>query len=788
MELFFEELYSVDRIAEHTSVAIPFKKGVFKNVSDISVVRNDLSYPVQAHATAKYDDGSVKWLFLRTVVDLPKSNSTTYEFVMEKSNLPMAYTMANTVKSEGDCICVNTGAISFTVKNASDSIFSSLTYLDKTYEANQFVGPILKDGKDKLYDVKINEWAILEEGPLVTILLGKGSNILHDSDEHLDFEVKLTAYANKSYIEVAYYIINTTKHPVHLKDLRFRINAFVNQNIATLESIYSPSKVIDSTGCGDLIVNLDGQTGPVYHTVGIKDLPQIEEMAPVSDVRTCVATSNYKTDFYIGKDGHALEQVIDAQYLLLEANEHFAEVFYGTLFADRTDSHSGICATIYQAQQNYPKAVLADRNGLSVMLVPENVDKVVMLSGMAREQKFLLHFHSADETLTDIDNRSLIYQMPDRALIAPSVYCESNTMPDIFTKKYVPEVERCLVSNADGHARCYGMLNWGDAPDPGYTQQGRGNGDLVWTNNEYDYPHACALAYARSGIRRFLDYHLVAARHQIDVDICHYSDDPLIMGGQWEHTAGHCKNGTMVCSHEWVEGLLDYYHFTADPKAYECAISIGHNILRLLDTPLFHQKGGINARETGWAMRTLVALYIETNDEFWLNKCNWIIGHFETWEEEYGHWLSPYTDNTAIRVPFMISVAVGSLMRYYRVRPEERIKAMILRAVDDLIEHTTLPCGLFLYKQLPTLNRLGNNPLILEALAICYELTYDRKYLEIGMPTFEALSKHSFGGNVGPKKIFGDAVISSGAGTKGFGQSFIPITTFYTAAVKAELI
>ena len=56
------------------------------------------------------------------------------------------------------------------------------------------------------------------------------------------------------------------------------------------------------------------------------------------------------------------------------------------------------------------------------------------------------------------------------------------------------------------------------------------------------------------------------------------------------------------------------------------------------------------------------------------------------WKEEYGDWLSPYTDNTAIRVGFMISVAVGSVMRYYRVFPREDIKKMIINAVDDLIE------------------------------------------------------------------------------------------------------
>lgn len=111
------------------------------------------------------------------------------------------------------------------------------------------------------------------------------------------------------------------------------------------------------------------------------------------------------------------------------------------------------------------------------------------------------------------------------------------------------------------HARCYGMLNWGDTWDSGYTMQGRGNGRVVWSNNEYDFPHSCALQYARTGVRRYLDYLLVTAKHWMDVDICHYSKNPLRIGGQWEHTAGHCANGVMVCSHEWVEGLLDLLSF-----------------------------------------------------------------------------------------------------------------------------------------------------------------------------------------------------------------------------------
>ena len=85
----------------------------------------------------------------------------------------------------------------------------------------------------------------------------------------------------------------------------------------------------------------------------------------------------------------------------------------------------------------------------------------------------------------------------------------------------------------------------------------------------------------------------------------------------------------------------------------------------------------------------------------------------------------------------MISVALGSLMRYYRVFPFKELKEMMLGAIDDLVENFMTPQGLFYYKELPSLSRNGNNTLLLEAMAIGYELTQDKRYLDYGKKTFE---------------------------------------------------
>lgn len=822
LDIYLDKLYRYPRIQECVSVAVPFKKGELKSISEIAVLQNGKECIIQPEVTSSYDDGSVKFLFISFMADLPANKRTKvilsvsseeYDKAVEASKLSYDNPIekAENVHKAEVCVkkteagyTVNSGELEFDVSDNSESIFTRLVDGRKIYTEENFEGPVLKDREGNDYKMSIGEWRVVKPGPVEVTLSAKAYNVVEaDKDgntasidkedkkgiknKNIESEIRITAYAGKPWVNISYRIINTSDEELNIKSLVFYIKKSKDSRITDKLVHIDMAAGNDSTGCGDILTDNSKNNGPIFMTRGIGELDMIEHRAPVSDIRTIVATSNYKTSFIIGKNGEEVNETIDDSYLIKEANEHYAEVLYGTFMADYTDADDGFCVTVHQAQQNYPKAIKSCAEGVAVMLVPEGVGEITMQSGMAKEQNFLIHWHSPETHIWEIDNRSLIYQMPDRPYIAPQIFKESGAMLDVFPDKYDEDVEIALMAKADGHSRCYGMLNWGDTVDMGYTVQGRGGGKPVWSNNEYDYPHACALMYARTGVRRFLDYLIVAAKHWMDVDVCHYSSNPLRIGGQWEHTAGHCKNGVMVCSHEWVEGLLDYYHFTGDERGYDTAVGIGENVLRLLETPMYQVPGEANARETGWALRTLIALYVETNDKKWLTKCDWIIDSFKKWEEEYGDWLSPYTDNTAIRVGFMISVAVGSVMRYYRVFPREDVKQMLIHAVDDLVENCYMDNGLFYYKELPSLARNGNNTLLLESLAIAYELTGDASYLKYGLKTFRKAINEASGGAVGIKTITDDAVICKGDSGKSFAQSFIPLTTYYNAISKNDM-
>ncbi|MBP3868808.1 MAG: hypothetical protein J6D38_06825, partial [Solobacterium sp.] len=140
-----------------------------------------------------------------------------------------------------------------------------------------------------------------------------------------------------------------------------------------------------------------------------------------------------------------------------------------------------------------------------------------------------------------------------------------------------------------------------------------------------------------------------------------------------------------------------------------------------------------------------------------------------------------------VRVGFMISVAIGSLMRYYNVFPSTELKDMILRQVDDLIENCYVKeWGIFYYKELPSLNRLGNNTLLLEALTAAYDLSGDASYLTYGIETFRNAIRET-PSYTSVKRIEEDAVLVGNISSKNFAQSMIPLAGYYRALAESGI-
>lgn len=739
VQLVIEKLSRFDRIAEPCTVAIPLAQGVLTDVSRLAVHDGERTVPSQAQVTATWPDASVKWLVVDFLADLPGNQGKTFT-VDWISNQAAASGPLVTVRETGAGLVIDSGVMQVELNPpGSCGILGRISGAGFQFCPGSFTGPTIYDetGNSWVAVIDTAGWQIIKAGPVVVTVEAHGVHRNNVSDTLLDFEIRLTAFAGKPWLQMDYRIINREKQSeVVLTGMEFSFN-------------------------------------PGSRTEG--------------NLRTALAISNYQSIIRTGNGATPLCQIIDADYLLNDQNEHIPETFYGTFWADwNREGQGGVCLAQYQAYQNFPKSLEVDGQGLTAGILPRG-SRLRLLQGVAKTHRFMLHFHPWETDLETINIRSLQFELPDRPVVKPVVYQEAGVFENIFCQRKLAWVERALINMADSRVKAYGILAWGDAPDFGYTEQGRGGGLMVWTNNEYDFPHAAMLLYAKTAERRFLDYMLVSARHLMDVDVCHFSDDPLRFQGQVTHSAHHVTGKVSPC-HEWVEGLLDFYHITGDRRALETAMGIGNNIVRLLAQPRYQGEGGINARETGWALRSLVALYRETHDPVWLDPADKIVGHFESWKKAYGGWLSPYTDHCAIRVPFMIAVAVNSLMCYYRVRPQERIKQMVVEAVRDLVDNCLLDNGLFFYKELPSLRRNGNNLLVLEALAHAYEFTGNKAYLEAGLPTFELVARLRQNLGQAKREMEDAVVVMGGDGPKRFAQSFLAVAYYYRVAVEAGVL
>lgn len=732
------KLSKFDRPAEPVTVAVPFSAGGLAPDTPVVVRDERRSYPTQARPTATWPDGSVKWLLVDALLDLPGNASA--EFTLDEGVSPTADGSVLSISTAG-AAGVDSGRLSLRLCHSGQrGLIREMALNGASFaDADEMVGPeLMVGGEVCVASVDAESWRVVEPGPVRVVLEAQGSHISDEGRASLDFVVRVTAWAGKPWVQVHHRLVNREAETVQIDALNWRLQ------------------------------------------------PKIAERERSEGA---ITVSNYRSSTQSADPGTTVRRTIDAEYLLYTSNEQVPEVNYGTFTGHwRHPERGGLSATIFQAYQNFPAGLSAGADGLAVELVPEGSCGLSLMPGMAKGYRFLLHAHDGSEPVEELVIRGLQYQMPDRPLLDAETYRRAKVLPNLFVDRPVRRVERKLLDLADNRTRAYGALHWGDAPEIGYTHQGRGRGQLVWCNMEYDLPRAAMVMFARTGERRMLDYLLVSAEHWMEVDVCHHSDDPLRHQGMVCHSACHVTGGVTI-SHEWVEGILDYYHQTGDEFALQTALGIGSNVLRHLDRMMSRGVGAFAARETGWAIRTLVALYEETHDEDWLAPAEVIVGHFEEWMGEYDTWLSPYTDHTLVRVPFMITVAVNGLMCYYRVRPQPRVERMVVQAMDDLIEHCLMPDGRFYYKELPSLQKRGAGTQVLQGLAYAYSLTADDRYLRAGMDSFELSLEEESPGWTGGKYVDGDAVIEArGPGPKAFASAFPPIARFYRCAVEAGLL
>jgi hypothetical protein len=740
--LHFPALAADARQAEPVTLALPLPQGALRHPADFRLLDGEAALPVQARATSQWPDGSVRWLYIRTQVDLPgrAAKDITWSVAPAapaQQSAPQRAESAGgiTVTESAAGLLVDTGRLRALVPRSGGALLQEV-YLDGALVPGELGAvqlaavPVESGEVTSPAGVPFQpESVTLEESGLVTAIIRLDGWYTPGVWQG---QVRLAFHAGKPYVTVTHQF--TLHDPGH----RWRLRA--------LSVDWTPTAAV--------------ATPP----------------------RLALGQGHYRTAIESGTAPRAAVLGPLAMY----GQEHAPELFYGDFWASHTGPTGGAAITIYQAFQHFPVGLAATPERLRAALAPEEGEGVEIWPGMAKTHQLLVNIHGPQETLDALSFRSLQFQLPDEPVAPPQTYAAAGVWPDIFPSRRSETLEWLLSRRADERVVALGMLDFGDGPDAGYTAQRRGGDDLVWTNNEYDFAHAMYLHWARTGERRFRGSADVAARHWLDVDICHASPDPLRLGGHIMHSAHHVTGG-LAPSHQWVEGLLDYYHHTGDAAALDAALGVGENILRLLAQPTFQRPGSFQVRELGWALVALAALYEETREERFLTESARLVEMFMAWRDEFGGLLAPYTSHTLVRVPFMIAVAARGLLRYHALRPDPRIPSLVVSEVDALLAEFLGPEGVFYYKGLPSLHRPHPNLLLLGLLAQAYRLTGNTHYLDVALTQLRWLLQSESSGARGSAASGKSFLRGAGLpGPKGFAQAFLPTMEFYTAAAAAN--
>jgi hypothetical protein len=682
LDLVFPKLSVFARTAEPVRVATPHARRALINAAGACVSCGGAAVPSQSRATAFWPDGSVKWLLTYFLADLPANRECVYTLGPGTPVRPEKPVTISRTAAAG--FTINTGVLNAELGGPGSSILGNIDRGSgsraASFKKTEFNGPWVTL-KGRRLDLLVGDWTVLENGPVRVALRTAGK---HTADGHsaLDYEFTVAAWAGRSELEFEYRFIHKEDDPV----LDIQAMAF---------------QIQPETGA-EQVAHARGHEGPTFLT------------------QNDGTTTRYSHGFngpYRVEDGTSLKLLIDKDYY--EYAEGANDTFFGTCCADWRDSTRGIAVFMYQAYQNYPKAFYLDRNHVDLYLVPPE-QPVRVYRGSAKRHRFMLRFHGADESLYDLDIRAHHYEYPDRPVLKREAYRNAAVFTAyIPAQEPQPEREWRLKAMAWNTTGAMGMMNFGDWWDGG-----------EWQNNEYDAVHWFLVQHARTADRVMFDKMLIYGEHQLDVDFCHYDPERSFrQGGAVEHSPEHATGNVAVC-HQWTEGLIDYYHQTGDERALEAATSIAKNQTALLEAHVFSNPRYGAPRQMGWALRSLASVYGETGDAALLEPCEKIVQRFIAWQKEYGAWLGFYTTTTQVRVPFMQSVAIRALAYYEELKPDERVRNLVLNEINDILNKgIDQVSGRFYYKEVPYTRADSILGHIFECCVIGYRYTGDSSYL-----------------------------------------------------------
>jgi len=380
-----------------------------------------------------------------------------------------------------------------------------------------------------------------------------------------------------------------------------------------------------------------------------------------------------------------------------------------------TDDKAAWVLAVPEAAERCPKGWRVEGRHVTLELHPGWAEPLQWRQGMALYQRWCLSQlpqESAAEVLMD---EGLRWLRPPIVTVPAEAYQVAGwrvTFP--YQPERYPRTEY-IIREKWNFSWVRGAFNWGD---DGF-EKGR-------RNHEYDFIANAAKEFARTGHTEIWKLCRSAAEHMMHTDFVAVSADPWKEGGVPAHCRDHTA-GSAYPSHMWVEGLLLYHQLSGDPYALKVAMRVGDFFLKYIDERFQVVQG--TAREMGWTLVALAALYDVTREERYLNGIKKVVDYYlELGVENFFP-----TDAT-----FCIGVAVIGFDRARVFSRDEEISRFMLRVLDWIMANRRDGLGIFDYWHDSERKAFAYVQAHLpEALNLRYRLSGDLKYLKAAWRLFQ---------------------------------------------------
>lgn len=370
--------------------------------------------------------------------------------------------------------------------------------------------------------------------------------------------------------------------------------------------------------------------------------------------------------------------------------------------------------------ERYPKSLSAtpEAGGARITfgIWPAAADRAFTWNqGVALAHHIALGFAEGEADADEAQSLIAATMHPLRAIATAEYYCSSGAFGPIKARTepatwptYEAEVDRAFDLIVNGRS-AYGMEDFGGVFQPGGYVPGMGR---MWTNMEYDFPHATLSQFARTARADMLERADQATRHFVPIDIIHWTRTERHLGGSHTHshstTEGHQVEGPNFGHAGWPQGPLQVYYLTGERQGLDAALLLSSYVARNAgprpeDTGGRPMYGLREERDAGNAILTSIVTYEATNDPELLEVAYRVLDFVERCQSPgRGNWDTPNTEDPPHRgTTFMLHQLIKGLDAMYEVTHEPRVEAIFSRLSTWLLTEAADETWRYAHKYAP---------------------------------------------------------------------------------------